>query len=104
MPMGASVTTRGYDAADAARLRTGGASGPELAVERGLRLGESAGVGTRREVLPTAVAHDETHIGPLPLLGGTSGDAERRVQDRAGRDADEHALVVQQLAHAPHCV
>ena len=37
-------------------------------------------------------------------LDGLGGLAERRVQDRAGRDADEHALEVEQLAHPAHRV
>src|SRR4051794_7092538 len=75
-------------------------SGPELALQGGGGLLESARVGAGREVLPAAVADDEADVGPPPRRDLLVGDAERRVQDRAGRDAGEDALALHQLTGA----
>ena len=74
--------------------------GPELALERGGRLVERAGVGAGGEVLPATVADDEDDVGPAAGRDLLVGDPERGVQDRAGRDPGEDALALHQLAGA----
>src|SRR3712207_7682407 len=68
-------------------------SRPELALERGRRLLQRARVGTGGQVLPATVADDEDDVGPATGGDLLVGDAQRRVQDRAGRDAGEDALL-----------
>ena len=55
-------------------------------------------VGAGGEVLPAAVADDERDVGALPRLDRLGRLAQRRVQDRAGGDAGEDALLLEQLA------
>src|SRR3954451_16319153 len=77
-----------------------GRSGPELALQCGGRLLQRARVGAGGEVLPAAVADDEADVGPPAGGQFLVGDAQRGVQDRAGRDAGEDALALHQLAGA----
>src|SRR5438046_459614 len=66
-------------------------SGPELAFQHRGGLLERAGIGPGGQVLPATVGDDEHDVG-APAGGDLLvGDAERRVQDRAGRDAGEDA-------------
>src|SRR6476469_4528707 len=81
-----------------------GRLGPELAVEAVLGLVDGALVGAGREVLPAAVADDEGDVGGLPRLDRLGGLAERGVEDRAGGDAGEDALELEQLAHTAYGV
>src|SRR3954451_4619979 len=75
-------------------------SGPELALQLGGRLLERARVGAGGQVLPPAVADDEADVGPPARRDLLVGDAERGVQDRAGRDTGEDALALDQLPGA----
>src|SRR5687767_5214135 len=75
-------------------------SGPELTLERGGGLLERAGVGAGREILPAAVSHDEDDVGVPAGRDLLVGDAQRRMQDRARRDAGEDALALHQLPGA----
>src|SRR5690606_16679412 len=86
----------------ARRTRPGAqaSSGPELALEAGLRLLQGAAVGAGRQVLPAAVGDDEDDVGPLARLDRLPRHPQRRVQRAAGRDAREDALLLQQLAGA----
>ena len=61
-------------------------------------------VGAGGEVLPAAVADDEGDVGALARLDRLGGLAERGVQDRAGGDAGEDALELEQLAHPAYGV
>src|SRR4051794_36552623 len=79
----------------------GAASGPELALEAILGLVDRALVGAGGQVLPAAVRDHERDVGGLALADALGRLAERRVQDRAGRDAGEDALVVEQLTDPP---
>ena len=74
-------------------------SGPQLALELLGGLLQRAGVGAGRQVLPAAVAHDERAVGALAVVDAL-GDRQRRMQDRAGGDPGEDALVVDQVAGA----
>src|SRR3954462_4588104 len=73
------------------------AAGPELALEGLLGLLERAGGGAGREVLPAAVRDHEGDVGPLTVTHGLHRLAHRGVQDRAGGDAGEDALLLDQL-------
>src|SRR4051794_30213079 len=79
-------------------------SGPELALEPLGRLVERAGVRTGRQVLPARVADHERDVCALARLDRTVGLRERGVQDRAGGDADEQPLLVDELPRAPQRV
>src|SRR4051794_36855938 len=73
---------------------------PELALQGGRRLVQGAGVGAGGEVLPAAVADDEADVRVPAGRDLLVGDAERGVQDRAGRDAGEDAFALHQLTGA----
>ena len=76
-----------------------GRSGPELALEALLGLVDGALVGAGGEVLPAAVGRPRTRCRPAPrALTALAAWAERGVQDRAGGDAGEDALELEQLA------
>src|SRR3954468_19061772 len=76
------------------KRRVGRRSGPELALEPRTRFLEGARVGPGGQVLPPAVGDDEADVGPPAGGDLLVGDAQRRVQDRAGRDAGEDALAL----------
>src|SRR3954471_15425103 len=91
VPAHAGPTSAAHPAAARHRCGVSG-SGPELALELRGRLLERARVGAGGQVLPPAVADDEADVGPPARRDLLVGDAARRVQDRAGRDAGEDAL------------
>ena len=74
---------------------------PELALQRLDRfLRRRRRVDARRQVLPAAVGHDEHDVRALARLDGLVADADRRVQGRAGGDAREDALLLEEFAGA----
>ena len=77
---------------------------PELTLEPVLGLVDGAFVGPGGEVLPAAVADHEDDVGALAGPDGLGGLRERGVQDRAGRDAGEQALALEQLPDPAHRV
>src|SRR3954451_13106226 len=87
------------------RLSKPWASGPELALEPLGGLLQRARVGAGREALPAAVTDDERDVGALVALARDPvGDRQGGVQDRAGRDSGEDALMLDEFAGAPQRV
>ncbi|MGH3932644.1 MAG: PLP-dependent cysteine synthase family protein, partial [Pseudonocardiaceae bacterium] len=84
-----------------AGISTGGILHAALAVETILGVVEGAFVGAGREILPAAVGDDERDVGPYARAHRLGRHAQRRVEDRAGGDAREDALGLQQLAGTP---
>src|SRR4051794_922229 len=78
--------------------------GPQLAFEALGCFFEGSAVGAGRQVLPAAIGDDERDVGPLPRLHRALGLPESGMQDRAGGDAREDALRLDELARTPKCV
>src|SRR5690349_3349331 len=74
---------------------------PELALERLDGLFRGGGrVDAGGEVLPAAVGDDERDVGALSRLDRFPADADGRVQGRAGGDAREDALLLEEFTGA----
>src|SRR5262249_46076078 len=81
------------------------ASGPELAVEVfDGRLRRRGRVAARGQVLPAPVRDDEDDVRRFTGPEGPAGDADGRVEGRAGRDAGEDALLGEEFTRSRHRV
>src|SRR5690606_4909916 len=89
------------EAAPADRPCCRGGSRPQLAFEPALGLLEGAVVGAGGQVFPAAVGDHEGDVGASARLQRLAADADRGVQDGAGAEAREDALLGDQLPGAP---
>src|SRR5436305_23892 len=74
---------------------------PELSLEPLRGFVERAVICACTQVFPAAICDDEGDVGCFVRFHRAACFAQRRVQDRTGRDAGEDALLLDQLAGPP---